>query len=102
MLIRMPGHLPSWTIDWASVKSSVVQAHLTKKDGASAKRGSDLVEPEELTALLSRVRHRLGELADKILDGEIGIRPYMLGDDTPCPKCEYHDVCRFESRGGYQ
>ncbi len=81
--------------------SEVIHARL-KVDGTfGSKNTSDLADPEEFSSLLTHVRKRLGELADGILDGEIGIAPFMLGTLTPCPDCEYRGVCRFEARGGY-
>jgi ATP-dependent helicase/nuclease subunit B len=79
--------------------SDVLHAQL-KKDGAFGSKGrSDLADADEFAALLAHVKRRLGELADQILDGEIGIQPYMMGQKTPCPTCEYRCVCRFESAG---
>lgn len=81
--------------------SEVIHATLKKDGQFGAKSRSDLASADELAALLTTVRGHLGMLADKILDGEIGIVPYMLGQKTPCPTCEYKGVCRFESRVGY-
>ena len=81
--------------------SEVVHARIIKDGGFGSKGQSDLATAEELTALLNTVRRHLGTLADGILEGEIGITPYLLGQKTPCPHCEYKGVCRFESRSGY-
>jgi ATP-dependent helicase/nuclease subunit B len=79
--------------------SDVLHAQL-KKDGTfGSKARSDLADADEFAGLLAHVKRRLGELADQVLDGEIGIQPYMLGRKTPCPTCEYRCVCRFESTG---
>ena len=81
--------------------SDVVNAFVKKDGNFGAKGTSDLANADEVSALLAHVRKRLGELADGILDGEIGITPYMLGQATPCPNCDYRGICRFESRSGY-
>jgi ATP-dependent helicase/nuclease subunit B len=92
-------------LDNALVKgasSEVINARVNVDGSIGSKGRSDLADPDEFAALLAHVRTRLGELADGILDGEIGIAPYMLGTQTPCPECEYRGVCRFEARGGYR
>jgi len=42
------------------------------------------------------VRGQLGALADGVLSGEVGVTPYRLNLDTPCPGCGYRSVCRFD------
>ena len=78
--------------------SDVIHARINQSGSFGSKAKSDLANADEFAALLEHVRKRLGELADKILDGEIGISPYMLGQQTPCPTCEYRGICRFDSR----
>ena len=34
----------------------------------------------------------------KILEGDIGIEPYKLGDRTGCDFCPYHAICGFEDK----
>ncbi len=78
-------------------QSDVVQVHV-KKDGDFGHRGtSDVADAQEFDSLLALVRRRLGELADRMLAGEIGISPYRMNRQTPCPNCEYRGVCRFET-----
>lgn len=81
--------------------SDVVAAYL-KIDGTFGNRGkSDLLEGEEMNALLAHVRKILGQLGDDILSGNIAIKPYKMGNKTPCSRCGYRDVCRFEASEGY-
>jgi len=48
------------------------------------------------------VQKRIGQIAEQILSGQINIRPYRLGTETPCPRCEFRDLCRFDpTPGGY-
>lgn len=77
--------------------SEVIAAYL-KKDGSFSTRGSDLATAEELRALLAYVELRLGQLADQIVDGAVGIRPYKLGTTSACVSCDYRSVCRFHVR----
>ena len=76
--------------------SEVVQAFV-KQDGTLGRRGtSDVAESEEFRDLLRIAAARLGQLADGILSGRIDVMPYRLNDSSPCPRCEYRGVCRFD------
>jgi ATP-dependent helicase/nuclease subunit B len=80
---------------------SEVVAMFVKKDGELGKRNTgDAVLPEEFAALLAHAEKRIGELSDRIVSGEISIRPSRLGRVAPCPQCEFRDVCRFEPAPG--
>ncbi|MFT3787496.1 MAG: exodeoxyribonuclease V subunit gamma [Tepidisphaeraceae bacterium] len=59
---------------------------------------NDVLTPEAFDALLNWTRRKLAELADQIAEGVIAIRPYKLGQLTPCPSCAYHAVCRRDPR----
>ncbi|MDP9173572.1 MAG: PD-(D/E)XK nuclease family protein [Planctomycetota bacterium] len=74
-----------------------------KQDGELGRPGaSDAVLSDDFTALLAHVGRRIAELADRIVAGEIGIRPSRLSRWTPCSKCQFHAMCRFEpAPGGY-
>jgi ATP-dependent helicase/nuclease subunit B len=79
-----------------SGQSEVVQAFI-KQDGALGRRNtSDVAESSEFRELLKLVAAKLGELADGILSGRIDVTPYRLNDTSPCPRCEYKSVCRFD------
>jgi ATP-dependent helicase/nuclease subunit B len=76
--------------------SQVVQLFV-KKDGQPGRRNTtDVADEHEFNALLTHVERRLGELADQIVTGDIRVAPYWISRQTPCPRCEYRSVCRFE------
>jgi ATP-dependent helicase/nuclease subunit B len=77
-------------------KSDVVAAHVKKGGGFGYRNSSDVADPAEFAALLSFVHRRLGELADEVVAGKVDITPYRINRDTPCPRCDYRSVCRFE------
>jgi ATP-dependent helicase/nuclease subunit B len=79
----------------ASGRRDVVSA-MIKKDGTFAK-GGDAATAEEFAALLRHVEQKIGQLADQILAGHVGIDPYRMKQLTPCPSCAYRSVCRFDS-----
>jgi ATP-dependent helicase/nuclease subunit B len=78
------------------VKSDVIQVQKNKDGGFGNRRASDVADKAEFDALLSHVRQKLADLSDAVLAGEVGIHPYRIGTDTPCPNCGYRAVCRFD------
>lgn len=57
---------------------------------------TDVAEPRAFDALLQHTARRMGELADRLLDGEIAIQPCRLKSFSPCSWCELKGFCRFE------
>ena len=68
-----------------------------KKDGdlAHADR-SDAAGSANFSDMLAHVEGKVGEFADRILDGAVEVNPYRLGDASPCSWCPMQGVCRFE------
>lgn len=79
----------------STVGSKFISGRMTK-DGRPDSR-SDLASPEEMSALIEHVGRKMGELADRLLDGEIEVMPYRLQRKTPCSWCSFQPVCRFEA-----
>jgi ATP-dependent helicase/nuclease subunit B len=79
-------------------RSASVRAHI-KTDGNFGDRNrSDAADAGEFAGLLKLVQRRVGELADRILDGDISITPYRLKSESPCQRCEFLAVCRFDTQ----
>jgi ATP-dependent helicase/nuclease subunit B len=90
-------YLPALDANLESGASPVVQVHVNK-DGRFGKRGStDVADPAQFRGLLAHVGKKLGELADGVMSGEVGVTPYRLNQETPCPRCGYRSVCRFDA-----
>ena len=88
-------HLADLDTELATGRSDVVAAHI-KKDGQLGSRDrSDVADQAEFEALLKHVEIQLGEIAQKILSGDISIAPYRLNDRSPCARCDYKECCRF-------
>jgi ATP-dependent helicase/nuclease subunit B len=89
-------HVGAFDRDWRDGTSDVIHA-FRKKDGSIGnKRSSDVADSTEFAALLRFVRLKLGQLADDILAGSIDVRPYRLAQESPCPRCEFRSLCRFD------
>lgn len=70
---------------------------MRKKDGGLGDVGrSDAAAESEFDAMLAHTRWKMGQLADGILDGDVAVRPYRLGNFSPCSWCAMGAVCRFE------
>ena len=82
--------------------SLAINARMNKDGSFGSRDKSDVANSKELAALLHHVRRWSAALAQRIATGDISVRPYMLGDDTPCPKCDYRAVCRFQASEGYR
>jgi ATP-dependent helicase/DNAse subunit B len=76
--------------------SDVLQVYVTKDGGLGNLKNSDVAPQAEFAALLAHVGRKMGELADDIARGEIRIRPYRYNKESPCPRCAYRAVCRFD------
>jgi ATP-dependent helicase/nuclease subunit B len=57
---------------------------------------SDAADAMSFKAVVDHTRDQLGKLADGILDGDVTVRPYRLGNFSPCSWCAMSSVCRFE------
>ena len=76
--------------------SQIVAAYV-KKDGELGNIDkTDVALPTQFAGLLQLVRHRIGELIDRMMSGDIEVKPYRIGDESPCVRCSYRSVCRFD------
>ncbi len=87
-------YLAALDTEFTGGTSDVVHARVNQDQTIG--RNSDAVEPAAFAALLDFTRAKLGELTDEIIGGAIDVKPYRIGNVTPCPSCEFHSVCRFE------
>ena len=74
--------------------SDFLAAKLTRKGEPYA--NSDLAVPDQMKALMAHVGRCMGELADRLLDGDIAVSPYRLNKRRPCTFCAYLPLCRYE------
>jgi ATP-dependent helicase/nuclease subunit B len=57
---------------------------------------SGALKPDDFEKVLKFTGWKIIELVNKILSGNIDIKPYRLGTKTECSYCEYKSVCRFD------
>ena len=77
-------------------KSDIIPVSLNK-DGSTS-RYSKTLTSKEFKGLLKKTDEVAANMAEKILKGNIDIRPYKKdpGNKTPCQFCDYTGVCQFE------
>ena len=72
------------------------------KDGSLSKK-SQVLTQDEFKLISEFAKHQAKETGKKILEGNIDVAPYELGDRTGCDYCPYHAVCGFETQiPGYE
>jgi len=76
---------------------SLYYAFRLKKDGTPYANSTSVLSGEQMTSLLARCSNLLADLSQRLLDGDIAVSPYRIGDnDAPCCYCDYRPLCRFD------
>lgn len=68
-----------------------------KKDGDFTATSS-VAEEEQFLRLTRHVQKKLQEYGERILKGDIALRPYELNGEDACEYCSYHSVCGFDRK----
>lgn len=72
------------------------------KDGSLAKK-SKVLTAEEFQLISDFAKKQMQKSGTSILEGDIAIAPYQMGDRTGCDYCPYHAICGFEEKiPGYE
>lgn len=90
-------HLLDQTLDPVMHPTSSVIPISYNKNG-SLSRYSKAVSGEQFQVLRAYADRKVREIGREILDGEIRIEPYLLGNKDACSYCIYHSVCGFDER----
>lgn len=73
-----------------------------KKDGGLSKT-SKIMTPEEFEVFLKYTKEKESCVKRKIIEGNVKVSPYKLGENTGCDYCEYLSICGFDTRiEGYE
>ena len=87
--------LHQFDTDLQTGRSDVLHAFVKKDGELGSATYSDVADEAEFQSLLKYVERQLEVLAERISAGNIAITPYLLGNKSPCPHCDYQSVCRF-------
>jgi len=79
-------------------RGSRYYAFFTKKgEGPYGRmKDSSALRPETYRRVLHRTERTLKTLAARILEGEIPVSPYTLGNESPCTFCDFQSLCKFD------
>lgn len=75
-------------------KSDVIPVE-RKKDGSFSARSS-VLSREDLQTVSDYVSKKMVGIGREILDGNISLNPYEMGNEDACTWCAYKKVCGFE------
>ncbi len=79
-----------------SGKSDVIPVEI-KKDGTLSSR-SEAVSVDDYNAISHFVDKKIKEFGNRILNGEITVNPYEMGERTSCTYCSYRSICGFDEK----
>lgn len=70
---------------------------VSEKDGQYGNYNtSSALKPDDFKAALKFCESKVVEISKQIISGKIEARPYRLSGKSPCEKCDYKPVCRFD------
>ena len=79
-----------------SVKSLYIPVE-TVSSGECSKRSS-VASEQEFSLMGNYANHKITKDAGAILDGDIAIAPYRMGNKTACDYCAYRTICKFDTK----
>jgi ATP-dependent helicase/nuclease subunit B len=77
--------------------SQVLAVRVNKDGGIGDRERSDAATADEFDLLIRFVEAKVRELASGIVKGVVGVEPYLYHDVSPCVRCDYRKLCRFET-----
>lgn len=63
-------------------------------------KASKVASTNQLLSVGRYVAQKMQGMGQEMVNGEIGITPYKLGDKTACDYCEFQGVCGFDTKLG--
>jgi ATP-dependent helicase/nuclease subunit B len=70
---------------------------VTKSDAQYGRYAtSGALNPDDFERVLKFARSKMIALATEVIAGRIDVRPYRLGTQAACSRCDYKAVCRFD------
>ena len=55
-----------------------------------------VLRPSDFAILLDFAREKIINVAGELISGNIEVRPYRMGQKSPCSLCEFQSLCRFD------
>lgn len=73
---------------------------VSKKKGGGYTASSGVLSNEGFDTISEYVNLRIKEIGSSIINGDISLNPYELGDDGACTYCAFKGVCGFDRKLG--
>lgn len=85
-------------LDNAAYRDSDFYNFYVKKDGSPYGRygNTGALEPETFQKLLEFTQEKIRKILRDVLSGKIEVNPCRIGNDSPCQRCDYRSLCRFD------
>ena len=100
--------MKGWLLSDAKVIQKVdgtsrhIRVKMTKDGAIDGKYKGNVKTASELETLAAYTMRKLREAGDKVLSGDVAIRPFHVKNRSACAFCPYGDVCGFDSKlGGF-
>ena len=77
-----------------------VSIPVTRLKSGNYSKASKVATTNQLLSVGRYVAHRMKHMGKEMIEGEIGIEPYKLGERTACDYCEFQGVCGFDTKLG--
>ena len=68
-----------------------------RKSAVVSSRGACILSEEDFGSLIRITRNRMQEDAERIMSGDIEIKPFEGSGRRQCDYCEYHSICGFSA-----
>ena len=68
------------------------------KDGTISKRNASFVSAEDFTVIFDHIEKLIGEIGNKITEGQIDIDPVDGRESPACKYCDYAAICGIEEK----
>lgn len=69
---------------------------VARTQAGALSKTSKVLSEEGFRVIYEFAEKQMHELEKEILDGNVQLQPYSLGNSTGCDYCPYHAICRFE------
>ncbi|MBN2019708.1 MAG: exodeoxyribonuclease V subunit gamma [Sedimentisphaerales bacterium] len=88
----------SSSLDKSATKDSFFYNFYVKNDGDPYGKYATLgaLRPADFETFMTFCTWKIAQLAGQIISGKISVQPYRLRTESPCSRCDYMPVCRFD------
>lgn len=76
---------------------------ISRNKGGDISKTSKVLSPDEFDLFLQFTKEKEKNIKQNIVEGNVDVSPYKLGENTGCDFCKYQSICGFDTRiKGYE